>query len=281
VRRARVGAACESICAPMTNGQTQMPLPPPTLRVLDDYGPIGSGASQAHTVLAENHQEYIIKGPSLVTQHPHVAANEYVAARLGQAIGLPILDFTVVELAGDLYFASTLMPSGTFHNSTTDDLFDKCENRDRVYDLVVFDTWVRNTDRHAQNLLVRETRSRGAAQVRFNLLCNDHSHCLVCPNEQATVLASQLDGSPTANVSIGYVLSAVTETARLAAAIDRVNEVPGPVIDGIFAEMPATFVPTPQDGDLMREYLLQRRQRLGALFQQHRAMFPNLDEGQL
>ena len=65
--------------------------------VVDDFGPVGAGASQAHTVLAENGQEYIIKGPSLVPNHPHVAANEYVAARLGQSIGLPILDFTIVE----------------------------------------------------------------------------------------------------------------------------------------------------------------------------------------
>ena len=32
-------------------------------RVMDDYGPIGVGASLAHHVLAENGTEYIIKGP--------------------------------------------------------------------------------------------------------------------------------------------------------------------------------------------------------------------------
>jgi hypothetical protein len=265
----------------MTDGQTQIPVPPPVQRVVDDYGPIGQGASQAHTVLAENGQEYIIKGATFVPQHPHVAANEYVAARLGHAIGLPVLDFTVVELAGDLFFASAAMPQGTFHTSTTEDLFQKCENRDRVYDLVVFDAWLRNTDRHHENLLVREIRPRGSPNVRFNLLCNDHSHCLVCPNEQATILAAHLDASPTVHASISYVFNAITDTAQLAAAIDRVNQVPESLVNGVFAEMPAAFIPAAQDGDLMREYLLQRRRRLATVLQTHRAVFPNLDEGQI
>jgi hypothetical protein len=128
---ANQSANVESIAVfTMTDEQAQLGIPPPPLRVMDDYGPVGAGASQAHTVLAENGQEYIVKGPSLVPSHPHVAANEYVAARLGQAIGLPILDFTTVALAGDLFFASALMPPGTFHNQTTEDLFDRCENRD-------------------------------------------------------------------------------------------------------------------------------------------------------
>ena len=265
----------------MTEEQTQLPVPPSVLRVIDDYGPIGSGASEARTVLAENGQEYIVKGPSLVPAHPHVAANEYVAARLARAIGLPILDFTIVELAGERLFASAWMSPGTFHLQTTEELFDRCENRDRVYDLVVFDVWICNTDRHAANLLVREVRPRGAAEPRLQLLCNDHSHCLVCPSEQASILSERLDSPPSAHVSIDYVLGAITEASRLRAALDRVGEVPEITIEAAFAEMPATFVPSAQEAQLMRDYLLERRVRLTTLFQTHRATFPNLDEGQL
>jgi Phosphatidylinositol 3- and 4-kinase len=262
--------------------QTQLPvMPPPILRVVDDYGPVGTGASQARIVLAENSQEYIVKGPSFVPSHPHVAANEYVAARLARAIGLPVLDFTIVDLAGAQLFASACMTAGTFHAQTTEDLFNRCENRDRVYDLVVFDVWLRNTDRHHENLLVREVRPRNAENPRLHLLCNDHGHCLVCPNEQATVLAEKLDAPPAETVKLGFVINAITETSRLAAALARVSAVDDGIIEAAFAEMPATFVPSAQEAGLMRDYLFDRRARLANVFQTHRATFSSLDEGEL
>ena len=266
----------------MVGQQTQLPLnpPPPVLRVIDDYGPVGKGVSQAHFVLAENLQEYMVKGPSLVPTHPHVAANEYVAARLAQTIGLPILDFTVVELAGELCFASAWMSRGTFYPETTEALFDRCENRDRLYDLVVFDAWIANIDRHAGNLLVREVRPRGAENPRRQLLCNDHSHCLIRPRERANVLKSRLDAPPRDYISISFVINSITEAARLTAALDRVGQIQDGTIGAAIAEMPATFVPSAPERALMQDYLLERRDRLATIFRTHRATFPRL-KGQL
>jgi hypothetical protein len=263
----------------VTDQQTQLPVdpPPPALRVIDDYGPVGRGASQAHVVLAENLQEYMVKGPSLVPSHPHVAANEYIAARLAQAIGLPILDFTVVELAGAALFASAWMDKGTFHPETTDALFNRCENRDRIYDLVVFDAWIANIDRHAGNLLVREVRPRGAENSRCQLLCNDHSHCLVRPNERANVLAGRLDAPPKDYVAINFVLNSIRDARRLTAALDRVAKIEDRTIEAAIAEMPATFVPSAPETALIRDYLLERRDRLASIFRTHRATFSRLE----
>lgn len=80
----------------------------PMLHVVDDYGEVGQGASRAHYVLAENGNEYIIKGPALTPNHQFVAANELVAARIAGALGLPLLEFCVVELSGKLYFGALL-----------------------------------------------------------------------------------------------------------------------------------------------------------------------------
>lgn len=263
--------------------QTRLPVdgPPPVLRVTDDYGPVGSGVSGAHAVLAENGQEYIVKGPSFAPSHPHVAANEYVAFRLAQAIGLPTMDARIVELSGELLFAAAWMNTGTFHPYTTEDLFARCDNQDRTYDLVVFDSWIANTDRHAGNLLVREIRPRGAANPRYHMLCNDHSHCLVPPRQSAVVLAQQLDSPPAQHVQLAFVIEAITESALLGQALDRVANIPTETINAAFAEMPATFVPSPQDARLMQEYLLERRERLRSIFHTHRATFYRLDGGNI
>jgi hypothetical protein len=266
----------------MTDEQTQLEVvPPPVLRVEDDYGLVGAGVSNAHCVMAENGQEYIAKGPCFAPNHPHVAANEYVAARLANAIGLPILDFRILEMGGDLLFAAGWMDKGTFCPQTTRELFAKCQNRDRVYDLVVFDCWINNTDRHQENLLVREIRSRGAPEPRHMLLCNDHSHCLVRPNEQATDLAGRLEAAPVSHPGLAFVAEAVTKSARLAEALDRAARVPDDTIKAAFREMPASFLPSAQDGQLMCKYLVERRDRLADIFRAHRATFNRLDGGTL
>ena len=82
-------------------------------------------------------------------------------------------------------------------------------------------------------------------------------------------------------MGISYFIEAITDT-RPPGRVDRPsNQVPEAAINAAFAEMPATFVPSQQEATLMRDYLLDRRTRLGTVFQTHRAMFPNLDEGQL
>jgi hypothetical protein len=58
----------------------------PAQLVMDDYGEIGHGASKAHTIAAENGEEFIIKGPSFTPEHPTVVANEWSAAQLAEAL---------------------------------------------------------------------------------------------------------------------------------------------------------------------------------------------------
>lgn len=113
------------------------------------------------------------------------------------------------------------------------------------------------------------------------LLCNDHSHCLVGPMQSAGALVQRLDSPPAQYVQLTFVIEAITESALLSRALDRVTDIPIETIDAAFAEMPATFVPSPQDARLMREYLLERRERLRGIFRAHRTTFHRLDGGNL
>ncbi len=119
------------------------------------YGPVGDGYSRTLWVLADNGTEYLAKGPSLVKGFKHVAANELVAAGIAQRMGLPVLDARVLELNGDLYFGSTWMDGSRYHPVIDRELLYRCHNSQKVYEMVVFDTWVCNEDRHAKNLIVR------------------------------------------------------------------------------------------------------------------------------
>jgi hypothetical protein len=217
----------------------------------------------------------------LVPAHPHVAANEFIAARLADVLGLPMLDVRVVDMAGELLFASGWMQHGTFYPSIDEQRFRACENRDRVYDLVVLDSWIANVDRHAGNLVVRQIRSRGEPNPRHLMLCNDHSHCLVLPGQNVADLAVHLDAPPGPYIRLGFIREAIVESHCLAGALGRLSALTDDVVHATFNDLPARFLPSGQDGDAMRDYLLERRRRLPDIFRAHRGTFPHLDGGPL
>jgi hypothetical protein len=255
-------------------GQPRRPL-----RVVDDHGPVGQGASAARHVLAENGSEYIIKGPSLTPGHRYVAANEYIAACLADTLGLPILDYRIVVMKGELFFASSWMAKGSFYSGTTEDLFDLCSNRDKVYDLVVFDVWICNVDRHAGNLLVRRLQGRGGNE-RHLLLLNDHSHCLVIPGETPSHLANKLDSPPQQYVILDFVRNAIKDAARLSSALDTVRALDSNTLKSTVQSVPDAFLRDEEKG-AYEDFLLARKDRLRTIFMNGLNCFSRLQGGAL
>lgn len=245
---------------------------PSVLKVVTDYGEVGKGASNAHFVLAENGTEYLIKGPRFVPSHPTVGGNEWVAAKLADELGLPILDFRLVTMAGEYFFASQWMPSGTFSPGIDSDLLKRCTNRNRTHDVVVFDTWLYNQDRNNENLVVRLPRKSGDPH---QLILNDHSHLLICPGgpQSHKDLQSRLDAGPC--VSLPFVRESIDNWGDLDRALQgvealseaRIREVVGTTPVGLLSE---TY------RDAYQQFLVARRSRLRAVFEGHRTAFPNL-----
>lgn len=248
------------------------------LSVIDDYGEVGQGASRAHYVLAENGNEYIIKGPALTPDHSFVAANELIAARIAGALGLPLPDFCVIEMAGSLYFGSAWMDKPTFYPATTEDLFDKCENKDRVYDLVAFDVLVCNVDRHEGNLIVR--RRKSSAGERHLLMLNDHSHCMVLPGEGASALSAKLNAPPSQFVRLDFVRRAITNRQALRSAVDRISHLTDTDILRIVQTTPGDLLPAHDQG-IFNSFLSSRRSHLLDVINGDLSVFPNLTGGKL
>lgn len=250
----------------------------PAQAVFDDHGEIGKGASRAHHVSAENGAEFIIKGPSFTPEHPTVAANEWIAARLAEKLGLPILPFQLMTMRGELFFGSLWMPSGaTWHDGISADLFARCENQNRVYDVIVLDTWLINPDRHHQNLIVRVLRGG-----QHTLLLNDHSHLLVSPSgpQKTEDLMDCLDHLPGRFVRLALIRDNIADTAHLSDSLDRAEGLSDADVRGIVESTPSEFL----SGDARQsyaEFLVRRRLRLRELFKSDLAAFPRLAKGSL
>jgi hypothetical protein len=243
------------------------------LPVIDDYGPIGKGASEAHSVLAENGEEYIIKGPSFVPQHPTVGANEWVAARLAETLGLPILDYRILSMGGDLFFASGWMQTPTFYPAIDAEIFQKCENRGRAYSVVIFDCWLINKDRHGANLVVRNSRNGNHLMI-----LNDHSHLLVSPLGPfaTSTLMSSVAAPPDPFICLPFIRDAITDPAEIRTVLDRIEDLPEDLIRDAVHSTPQQLLST-ADQAIYADFLVERRGCLREVMQTGSSVFPKLE----
>jgi hypothetical protein len=247
------------------------------LSVVDDFGPVGKGASCARYVHAENGNEYFIKGPSLTPNHPYVAANELIAVKLAGLLGLPVLDHQILEMGGQLFFGSTYMQHPSFYPQIDETLFNRCENRERVYDLVVFDNWICNVDRHHENLVVRQGKKPKDGEARHLLLLNDHSHCLIQPGGTPVGLKSLLTSGPSNFIRLPFITAAIKDPKKLETSIERVRALQSDQIRTVIESIPEEFL-SQGERPVVEEFLLERKSRMLTLFRTGRGSFPNLGE---
>ena len=251
----------------------------PPLPVVRDYGPVGNGASQARFVMASNGSEYIVKGPSLVVGHPHVAANEIVGATLADLLAIPVVDHRLLTLAGKLFFASARMSPATFSGMRQSD-FDRATNKEVSYQITVLDVLVCNVDRHEGNLLLRwvDPNDRSGPCL---IVANDHSHCLVLPGQSATSLFELKDSFQASYAGrVNYVKDSIQKTDVLSEAIGRVETLADSDISDLIESIPEELLAAP-DKNAYAELLLHRKINLRRLFNNHRSCFTRLEPGVL
>ncbi|MBL8796363.1 MAG: hypothetical protein JNM56_20865 [Planctomycetia bacterium] len=260
---------------------------PAWTRITAIYSRLDSGESRAMYVKAENGNEYVAKGPSLTPTWRHVGANELIAFRLAERMGLPVLDCRVLQFEGELYVGHTRMQENQFHPYLTSELLARCSNLDRVYGLVVFDSWVCNTDRHEGNLLVRCSNSAGLANGRcaadeHTVLVNDHNRCLL-PDNRETSHFSSLSGEYLAEfIQIGFIRDRIYSLGGLKDAIEQAERVSDIEISSIVNGVPPELLPD-EDKAHWTEFLINRRGSLRRLFaaEHNRRLFRYLPGGSI
>lgn len=240
-------------------------------------GQVDEGVSGAHYVRAVNGNEYIMKGASFSPALPYVAANEWIAAELGVRLGLPILDHQILEMGGMLFFGSRWMPQGTFYPYASERQVRSCENCDVLYDILVFDTWICNMDRHARNLIIRQAPGRDGKKTVHP---NDHSHCLIHPTETPGHLAGKLTLGAGNFVRWNPLRQMIVMPSILQKSIAAVESVSDEEICSVVRCTPVDFLKEAERGDVI-DYLVGRRARLRAAFITDRASFPRLRKGEL
>jgi hypothetical protein len=132
---------------------------------------------------------------------PHVLASEWVGTKLASLFGLATFDISLLNFDGTVVIAyrngrvaatgpaiCLRAESGIAWGGANEEL-DALENPDDVTRLVVFDTWIRNRDRHFPSPTERKPNldnvflSSERVANRYTLMAMDHTHCFTNHNE--------------------------------------------------------------------------------------------------
>lgn len=140
---------------------------------------------------------------------PYVLASELVGTQLAEWFGLSVFDYALVDVLDDdeLPFINGgyAQPGPAFISSSEagypwggdESELTKLANPDDISRLVVFDTWIRNRDRHHQDPRIRKPNrdnvflsKSGAVGDTVVLKAIDHTHCFATTTEFAPKMAN-------------------------------------------------------------------------------------------
>jgi hypothetical protein len=236
------------------------------LTVVTDYGPV-KGASRGRHVKASDGRNYYIKGRSFRPQWRYVASNEFIAARLGLLLGIPMPRFEIVEFQGAEFFGSEEILNRRF--ATSRRAVVDCENALAIYDLVAFDAFVINADRHDENVFIVE---RGKVET---LVLMDHSHAILPEENRAMNLHFRVNDPISDFQKLAYLPQLIERRDLLYNSISRIEALTDVQIRDCCENMPSDWLTTLEQ-DQIATFLCARRNVLRILFQNDRHTYPRL-----
>lgn len=250
------------------------------LSVIEVFPDAVEGASGTRHVSCDDGYEYAMKLATVVNGNPYLPANEWVAARLARRLSLPIIPFAVLRFGDQLAFGSRWINRG-LTPFVTPDLLARCRNVDVVHDLVAFDAWIINGDRHPQNLWVRQVIG-GHDDGAMDLVFPDHGHAIIPPGSQPDDLSGLWLDFPAERCmsSLPAVRNAVTSLGSLRRAVAQIRDLPDDEVRTLVRSTPAEWL-SQEHADLTADFLLARRERLQRLLSTTDQLYPALRGGTL
>lgn len=211
----------------------------------------------------------VAKSPS--QEVPRLVANEFICARLAQALLLPVPPGFLIQNDDETWFVSLNF------NLSGEDLPPACPSRiakdmpDLATGILMFDIWVANRDRHRRNLVFDAETER--------LQIFDHGSALFVGG------ADHMENLRLGELQIGALdhclIPCLQENTYFAKWIDRITALPDWFMRGIFDECMDAGLITTEMARAGSDFLLNRRSRLQDILNANRARFTAMQWGLL
>jgi hypothetical protein len=225
-----------------------------------------------------------IRGVAKTNDHsPYTIANEVIAARLGQCLGLPVPAGVVAEHSGRLFYLSLdVSKEGQALPPIVATDFVAAEPW-LAAGAVIFDIWIANSDRHTRNI------SHDPAFSPSRPAFFDHGHALLGAGDpigldRLRAAEGELGcaGRPPLMGNRHALLDLVSSAAALLGWVSRVGELPDFVIvDACANARDLGLLPDDRTRDSLRDWLQQRKTALGQLLSDHKDEFSAITQWDL
>jgi hypothetical protein len=239
------------------------------------YQVVSWGQSVGIGVSGTRHLHLAGYGKRAEAQQPYLLVNELIAAEMGHFLRIPVPPACIVaDSDGRHYFASLsfaltgaalppIIPDnfyGTFPSGSAD--------------LLVFDIFIANYDRHPGNLAAEYGNP-----ARFNVF--DHSHCLLNGSAptggevrlQAAQNALVIDGRGFG--SRHCLIDKITDDGLFLPILQRLESIPSWFVESV-VEGASGYGLTPAETTALTTFLLNRRNSVRELIRANHNAFPSI-----
>ena len=196
-----------------------------------------------------------------------VCFNEFFAARIGSRIGLPIPAFQLVRFQGNLSTAETWFCSKEINplSNPSRGSYANLVNRDTFGTIIVFDTWLCNSDRKDAHLLIQPLTSG-----KETLFIIDHGHTLLTYGEIAK-LKSGFNNCDRVLSGCNALVNCIKDPNEIGRGLVSLRSLSEDEIAGWIDDSPAEWIPNQSVLPALKDFLFERRNNLekilGASFQ--------------
>lgn len=241
-----------------------------TVNAITDWGKVGKGGADSHTLRCDDENDYIVKFVNLQNK---VAINEFISAIIALDLELPTPDRVLINISKELIEDSESLseqlillnphPGSSLVLKETED-FDKftdgkldgmkLTNNESLYGIVVFDNWLFNTDRNnkGNNLITFLPRNK------IRLVMIDFGHCLGGNNWDVKSLKQMIDNeNPIQNFS--YIEKLLTDKSKFEQWIEKIENFKNERIDAIIDLIPSTWGIVEEEKTILSDFLKTRK----------------------
>jgi hypothetical protein len=235
--------------------------------------PRGSGATQPRTVDLQGVGKW-----GVLSDTKYIVANEYICAKMGEFIGLPIPPFAIVQGQGshpDPWFVSLDFNLTGKPLPDIDPVECVAHFPSLSVGVVMFDVWIANSDRHIGNINMDHPMSRAP---RINVF--DHSHALfgLAGPDRLKKLRDALGITESANTGANRhcLIDELQGEQFFDEWFNRIRLTPDFFIDDCCASVAELGILTPHEKELAADFLKHRRDSIQDIAMSDVKEFPGI-----
>ncbi|MDN3017336.1 hypothetical protein PH210_14145 [Paenibacillus sp. BSR1-1] len=227
----------------------------------------------AHLFLFNDGNRYVVKCKNNF-HGTRELVNEFVVARLGQLLSLPVVPFEIVQMSQEQIksipkkYSSDYKPGSQFASLFIDNCIGLSSNpphptKDEINDhevlagIFVFDHWVHNRDRTKRNILLEQLQGG-----KYNIHMIDHGKCFSGGYKWNAATLQKQKGFKKDSIVHIWAVGMLEDLKIVTSYIEQILALPEESIKEVIREIPEDWDVSLQDRKALITYLIEQKKTI-------------------